>query len=58
MQCSATSFRLNNANVAAFTMAKTGTLCSEDYITIEGISFFDKRTIDFLGHLFFMVRSN
>ena len=39
MQCSATSFRLNNANVAAFTMAKTGTLCSEDYITIEGISF-------------------
>lgn len=38
MQCSATSFRLNNANVAAFTMAKTGTLCSEDYITIEGSS--------------------
>merc|ERR1712156_850825 len=38
MQCSATSFRLNNANVAGFTMAKHGTLCSEDYITIEGSS--------------------
>ena len=36
MQCSSTTFRLNNASIAAFTTAKVGTNCSEDYIGIEG----------------------
>ena len=37
MQCSSTTFRINNAGIAAFTTAKVGTNCSEDYIGIEGI---------------------
>ena len=36
MQCSATSFRLNNAGIAAYTQAMQGSDCSEDYIGIEG----------------------
>ena len=39
MQCSSTEFRINNAGIAAFTQAKVGTNCSEDYIGIEGIYF-------------------
>ena len=38
MQCSSTTFRINNANIAAFGQAKVGTNCSEDYIGIEGSS--------------------
>ena len=36
MQCSSTTFRINNAGIAAFTQAKVGSNCSEDYIGIEG----------------------
>ena len=37
MQCSDTaSFRINHGGIAAFTQAKVGTNCSEDYIGIEG----------------------
>lgn len=36
MQCSSTSFRINNGGIAGFTQAKVATNCSEDYIGIEG----------------------
>jgi hypothetical protein len=36
MQCAADEFRLNSGTVAALTMAKVGSNCSEDYVEIEG----------------------
>jgi hypothetical protein len=36
MQCASDEFRLNAGTVAALTMAKVGSNCSEDYVEIEG----------------------
>ena len=53
MQCSSTTFRINNGGIAAFTQAKVATNCSEDYIGIEG-KIISVAYLDILNYLFSM----